>query len=318
MTMRDELERLAERVVSAMRHDDADSIAHPSYKAFGRIAAELRSLAQRLPDDQREVMQIDAGTNARPGDGSPVAPPPSDMGGGKIQNMLRYHLGDYPDTASADGTIVEHRDAIAYAEQYAAARVAGETAALRAKLAAAAALVSRLGTSDQNLGSCVASSELHAACWEIRWPSTPEGFEEIKYHGANALQDYRDHVHPEARSREMVYKDEAIAYAAAKASQWEGVAGQAVSAEMAASLQAEQVERERDEARAEAERLRKDAERYALLRDSERCRELSGGRTGLILGNFDEDLDAEIDAAILAEWVRIHDAAIDLQLDETP
>ena len=189
----------------------------------------------------------------------------------------------------------------AHREEYADARVAAETAALRAKLAEAEALVSRLGTSDQNIGSCVASSELHAACWEIRWPSTPEGFEEIKYHGANALQDYRDHVHPEARSREMVYKDEAIAYAAAKASQWEGVAGQAVSAEMAASLQAEQVERERDEARAEAERLRKDAERYALLRDSERCRELSGGRTGLILGNFDEDLDAEIDAAILAE-----------------
>jgi hypothetical protein len=58
--------------------------------------------------------------------------------------------------------------------------------------------------------------ELHAACWEIRWPSTPEGFEEIKCHGTNAVQDYRDHVHPEARSRELVYKDEAIAYAGAR------------------------------------------------------------------------------------------------------
>ncbi len=60
--------------------------------------------------------------------------------------------------------------------------------------------------------------ELHVACWEIRWPSTPEGFEEIKYHGTNSVQDYRDHVHPEARSRELVYKDEAIAYAAARVS----------------------------------------------------------------------------------------------------
>jgi hypothetical protein len=94
--------------------------------------------------DREEVMQIDAGTNARPVDGSPVAPPPSEMGGG-----------------------------------------------------------------DQ-------VPELHAACWEIRWPSTPEGFEEIKCHGTNAVQDYRDHVHPEARSRELVYKDEAIAYAGAR------------------------------------------------------------------------------------------------------
>lgn len=44
--------------------------------------------------------------------------------------------------------------------------------------------------------------------------------------------------------------------------------------------------------------LRADAGRYRRLRDADWNRSLPNGRTGLIVGNFDEDLDAAIDAAM--------------------
>ena len=49
---------------------------------------------------------------------------------------------------------------------------------------------------------------------EIRYPFGD--FETVKYHGTNALADYRDHVHPDAYVRELVYKKDAIEYADAK------------------------------------------------------------------------------------------------------
>ncbi len=171
--------------------------------------------------------------------------------------------------------------------------------------------------------------ELHVACWEIRWPSTPEGFEEIKYHGTNSVQDYRDHVHPEARSRELVYKDEAIAYAGARvAAEISALRRELDEVRYSFRTVYDEVRRlapwsesndlpaldellcgigllaqDRDEARAEAEMLRKDAERFVwqvsewLKPQSENHRRiLDAYRTG--------DIDAvrsAIDAAILAD-----------------
>lgn len=52
---------------------------------------------------------------------------------------------------------------------------------------------------------------MHTAAWEIRYPSKEPGFEDVKYHGTNAVADYRDHVHPEAYARELVYRSDADA-----------------------------------------------------------------------------------------------------------
>jgi hypothetical protein len=132
--------------------------------------------------------------------------------------------------------------------------------------------------------------ELHAACWEIRWPSTFEGFEEIKYHGTNSVQDYRDHVHPEARSRELVYKDEAIAYAGARVaaetaalrmlhSETVTVAKEWEAQFWAARKLYDHMERERDELRAKLE----------ALQLKTRCRMGVGDGTGqlFVYGDYD-------------------------------
>lgn len=193
--MRDELLRLSVRVKSLMRSVRARPTDE---RERDRIEAELRSLAERLPTE-KEVM-----TNA-PEIGRPVAPPPSNVGGGDTD---------------------------------------------RGKVNTPAAECSKNGE------TLTRAPELHTSCWEIRWPSGLDGFEEVRYGGTNAVQDYRDHVHPEARSRELVYKDEAIAYAGARVAAETAALRDELAEEKRISAawcaQAEEAERERDEARAAA------------------------------------------------------------------
>jgi hypothetical protein len=115
----------------------------------------------------------------------------------------------------------------------------------------------------------VTMNDLHTEAWRISWPSGVDGLDNVKYHGTNAVADYRACVHPDATSREMVYRDEAEAAI-------------------------REAERERDA-------LRKDAERYRFLRNPEPFRTMDKGRMGVVLGNFEDDLDAAIDAAIAAD-----------------
>lgn len=76
-----------------------------------------------------------------------------------------------------------------------------------------------------------AVKKLYPAAWEIRYPAAEPGFEVVKYHGTNAVSDYRDHLHPEAYSRALVYMEDAIAYADARCAALRG-ALQAVYAEL--------------------------------------------------------------------------------------
>lgn len=53
-------------------------------------------------------------------------------------------------------------------------------------------------------------SDLETAAWEISWP-IDDGHRERRFGGCNSVGDYRASVHPDAVSRELVYRDEAEA-----------------------------------------------------------------------------------------------------------
>ncbi len=72
--MRDELERLAER----WRHKANQWECGATRAQILEFASDLYALAERLPTE-KEVMQIEGGHDS---ERRPVAPPPSEMGGG--------------------------------------------------------------------------------------------------------------------------------------------------------------------------------------------------------------------------------------------
>lgn len=176
---------------------------------------------------------------------------------------------------------------------------------------------------------------MHTAAWEIRYPSKEPGFEDVKYHGTNAVADYRDHVHPEAYARELVYRSDADARCAKlqaeldqcrqlEQSAMDGLAfaykfNVAMGNGMRAAgctivdfdvknVRAEKAEAERDALAEKVKALQDDARRYRWLRenwyytvsDGPKDIDVGGGKT--IFGCTEtevsgDEMDAAIDAA---------------------
>ncbi len=123
--MREELEKLADRLTDIHISDHRPGL----WAKMADVAEKLRSLAERLTAEQEEVMQIEPGNS---GYTPPVAPPPSDVGGGDQVPLPEPHTLDFAPDAAPLYTADQLR-------AYADARVSAETVELRAKLAEAEA-----------------------------------------------------------------------------------------------------------------------------------------------------------------------------------